>query len=195
MSAEDIKFPPRERRSSRQFEVPPWEQDQFEELQHKLAAEQPAAPPAAPSPDSGPVPEEAPGSTADATATEPTHATPAPPERPRGPDWADSVEDVFGATSEGAKSGTGALDDTAMSAMLAQLAVQEESGEKSVRVVSIVSGALLVLIGCVLIIWAVAAFVASRRAGAVGTFGGIVLMMFGAGFVAGGVWIGTKHLR
>ena len=188
MSAEDIKFPPAERRSSRRFEVPPWEQDQFEELQRKRAAE-PASPPA---PTPAPTPDEAPADATGAAAAGPAPGSPAPAPSD---DWADSAEGAFGNASGDAGQRAGGVDDRAMNAMLAELAVQEESGEKSVKVISIVSGALLVVIGCVLIVWAVAAFVASRRAGAVGTFGGMVLMMFGAGFVAGGVWIGTKHLR
>ena len=192
MSAEDIKFPPAERRSSRRFEVPPWEQDQFEELQRKRGAEPPLAEPPVPRSDSTLTPDEAPADVAGAAAAGPE---PGSPEPAPGDDWADSAEGAFGNASGDAGQRAGGVDDRAMNAMLAELAVQEESGEKSVKVISIVSGALLVVIGCVLLVWAVAAFVASRRAGAVGTFGGMVLMMFGAGFVAGGVWIGTKHLR
>ena len=187
MSAEEIKFPPAERRTSRQFEVPPWERDKFEELQQRRAAEQAARAAEAVEEVQAEAPEAVPGE------------TPASPEeRPAAPgeDWADSAQGAFGEARQGAASvAGGGVDDRVADAMLAELAAEEESGAKSVKVVNIASGAVLAVIGCVLIIWGVAAFVAARRAGAVGVFGGIVLLMFGIGFVAGGVWIGTKNLR
>ena len=167
-----MRFPPTERRDTRRFEVPPWEQKQFEELQEHRASEhsvdqqyEPEHPAAAPQ-DGTAQREQLPR--ADEPKPEPASNAPSPEKETEGP---------------------------AFDAMLAQLAAQEQTGTKSVETVSIVSGALLVVIGCVLVVWAVAAFVASRRAGAVGAFGGAVLLLFGAGFVAGGIWTGTKHLR
>jgi len=173
VSAEEIKFPPAERRDARRFEAPPWEQKQFEELEERRDAERAAEP-------REPAPEPAAASAEGAEAV--------PVAEPAAGRAAQGVEAAEPATQDGAV-------DAELEAMLAQLAVEEESGAKSVAIVGIASGALLAVIGCVLIIWGVAAFVAIRRAGAVGAFGGAVLLLFGAGFVVGGVWIGTRHLR
>lgn len=180
MSAEEIKFPPAERRDVRRFEAPPWERKQFEELEERRAAQQAAEPP-----ESTPEP-------ADATAERP-EAIPA--EQAAGGSAPEPVPEVAaGDATAPEPASEGGADDAEFGAMLAQLAVEEESGTKSFKTISIVSGVLLALIGCVMVVWGVAALVA-KRAGAVGVSGGAVLLLFGAGFVAGGAWIGTKHLR
>jgi len=61
--------------------------------------------------------------------------------------------------------------------------------------VAIASAIVLGSIGGVLIIWAMAAMVGSQKSGATGAVGGLVLLVFGAGFVFGALWLAYRTLR
>jgi len=56
-------------------------------------------------------------------------------------------------------------------------------------------GAGMVAFGAVFLIWGMAALVAARRVGAIGMLGGSVLLLFGAGFVVGGLYVVARNLR
>jgi len=189
VSAEDIKFPPAEKREARRFEVPPWEQDRFEQLREEREAQEAAA---AASTRGLPATEEAAGS------AEPKAELGPESEREGERVLVPPVSPVPTPVDTTAASGTvpdTKVDEAAMDTMLAQLAVQEETSTRPIETVGLIAAVILTAIGCVLVVWAMAGFVIARRAGFVGVFGGAVLMAFGAGFVAGGIWIGMKNLR
>jgi len=183
-----------QRREAKRFEPPPWEKEAFDELQRKRAEEEQAAellraheatrqetheveppPPSVEAEGAEPVPPSG-------GAVEP------PGDTPEG-----KVTDVQ--LVQPAGTAKAAADDPRVVEMLAGLAVEEPPVHKGFWKVAIASAIVLGAIGGVLIIWAMAAFVGAQKSGATGVIGGGVLLVFGAGFVFGALWLAVRTLR
>ena len=184
MADAGFDFRPVSRHEAKRFEPPPWEQDQFEELARKRAEAEVQA-------------------DADAAAEVLTEDRTAPALEQQAvsgsaaaiegePDAAARQQEALvpSAAAEGDR-----LDEARVTEMLAQLASEEPPAAKAFWKTSVVVGTGMVVFGAVFLIWGVAAVVAARKTGAVGMFGGSVLMLFGAGFVFGGLYVVVKNLR
>jgi hypothetical protein len=79
--------------------------------------------------------------------------------------------------------------------MLASLSAEEPTSYEGLWRAAIVASILLGAIGAVLIVWSMAALVGARRSGAIGVTGGLILLLFGAGFVTGALWLTVRTLR
>ncbi|TLM92773.1 MAG: hypothetical protein FDZ75_05790 [Actinobacteria bacterium] len=166
---------PAERREPKKFEPPPWEAEAFERRARELeqAAEELQAEVGAPSVQAAEEP----------AAQEPQAAEPAvTTERPAQPE-------------PEAKPEAGKLDERRVIAMLAELREEEPSDTKIVTNVSYAVALVLGAFGLVLVVWAMAAFVAARRTGALGTTGGTILLGFGGLFVGTAIWLAVRTLR
>jgi hypothetical protein len=60
---------------------------------------------------------------------------------------------------------------------------------------SLAAGAVLVLVGAVIVVWGGVALAASSRTGPLGSLGGGILVVFGLGFLGVGGWIAVRTLR
>lgn len=166
-----------ERRESKQFIVPPWEQDAFEELQRKKQEE---------------------GSAEDLTEAiaelaEPTDAV--VPLDAVAPQVAAQVVRVDAGKGGAAKTGP---SEAEVVELLANLAAAEPSVEKEMGLIRLVTALMLGPVGMVLLIWGMAGFVKASAAGpglfavklAAGT-----MIVFGAGFIVGATWLVYRYLR
>lgn len=185
MADDGFDFHTPERREAKQFEPPPWEREAFEELERKRADQEVGQRP--------PVDQAAAGA---------TQAPPDAPEREveRGPVSEAAVGQGVAAGraaqpgSEDAPVGP-TLDEARVTEMLAGLSAEEPRSAEGLWRAAIGSAIVLGAIGVVLVVWAIAAIVSARRSGAVGLTGGLILLFFGAGFVAGALWLTVRTLR
>jgi len=192
-----------QRREAKRFEPPPWEREAFEELQRKRAEEELAAEllrSHQATQGAGPQAEQA-----SEEASTPT-VEPAVMEVTASGDTAKAAEEAPGAEDADVQleqpAGGGKApgrkpqaEDPRVVEMLAGLAVEEPPVHKGFWKVAIASAIVLGAIGGVLIIWAMAAFVGAQKTGATGVIGGGVLLVFGAGFVFGALWLAVRTLR
>jgi len=90
----------------------------------------------------------------------------------------------------------GALDERRVTEMLADLAAEEPKVDAHAWKVALGSAIVSAAIGGVLIVWATAAMAAAGKSGsATGRLGGLILLVFGAGFVFGALWLALRTLR
>ena len=87
------------------------------------------------------------------------------------------------------------LDDKKVAAMLIDLKVEEPPAMREVWKVAMVAATLVGVIGAVLVMWGTAALVTAKRTGQIGLFGGVVLLLFGAGFIGAALWLAERTLR
>lgn len=186
MSDQSFDFgPPPPRREPRQFEPPPWEREQFErhkreqaerDAQEKLLAEQEAARAA-----EQPV----------AQGAEPEHATAGPMP---GPASAPEVAAGSGQSPTAPSEAKRAVDEKEVALLMIGLRAEESPVLEGAWVVNVVAGAVVALVGLASSIWGVAAM-ARKGMPVAGTFGGLVLLTFGLGFLGLGGWLVFKALR
>lgn len=189
MGDEGFDFGGAKRREAKRFEPPPWEKDAFEELERKRAEEAQAAEALRAK------------ELADRTAAE--EAGPATTERAAAPaDASSAIEPEAGKSerqashpAEAGGEAAGELDDKQVAEMLAGLAAEEAPVASKAWMVAIASSIVIGAIGGMLIIWAMAALVSSPDSGATGMIAGMVLLVFGAGFVFGALWLAVRTLR
>jgi hypothetical protein len=171
VSDQDFNFaPPPPRRERKDFEPPPWEKHLFEQLAKEQEQKQEPVEPAEPlpTPEAEPVVEE-PSAVVDSSAT--------------GDDESD----------EGPR-----IDEVQLAAMMFELRAEEVPATQMYARATLVAGAVLLLIGIVMVIWSfVMIMVALRRAdqGRTGVFVGMTVLVFGAGFAGTGAWFMFKTLR
>jgi hypothetical protein len=168
MDEQGFDFRPGERRDPKPFEPPPWEKAAFEELRQKLP--QPSEKTEVP--DGG----------------EQTQTTP-----PIG--LAGGTTNARPASSDEATGTTAAVDDAMVIEMLSELSAEEPAQPKGLFAVGFGAGLVLVAIGGVMIVWAMAAVLSSRQTGWVGQWSGAGLGIFGAFFVGMGVWMLYRTLK
>lgn len=172
----DFRPQPERREVKKQFEPPPWEREAFEEMQRRKAEQ--AKQPVAAEADQESVADQRP---------EPLEARPAP-------EIAGSAQAESEPEDGQAQRGTG-LDDATVIELMAGLAAEDPPAEHSYFGVAMGASLFLAALGAVLLIWGVAALVGARVTGAVGTFAGTGLGLFGAGFLAGGIWMAYQALK
>jgi hypothetical protein len=166
----DFDFrPPPERREPKQFQPPPWEEGAFQQLQKDRGYEEPAAEERAPAEKSEPAAEARPAEAAKAPVAE----------KP--------------ATAE--KDAAAKLDEAAMIEMFARLSEEDPPATKSVFKVAIGSAMVLFAVGGMMLVWAMAALVAARRAGTFALLTAFTLALFGIGFMAAGWWLVQKAMK
>ncbi len=174
MGDKDFNFtPPSRREAKKAFEPPPWEQDQFEELARRKAAEKEAA--------------EAP----EGLTAAPVGATEPPP-----PATA-AVEAVAGAASPVGEieAHDGPDEDPRIEAMLLGLKNEEPQFGTQMWKFALAAAAVLAAVGAVILVWGVYAVATAARTGPLGSLGGSVLVMFGFVFAGIGGWIAFRTLR
>jgi hypothetical protein len=175
----DIHFPPGQRRDKPKFEPPPWERDQFEELAKRKQEIEPESPQA-----SDGVP---------------------PFEEPRekvNPDAPPSVEQTVVVTNDEGEPETATqvaekpgLDPKRMELLMLELRSEEPQLQGTYWKISAASGALSALIGIVVTMWGLVSLVTVRRGSTAPGFMAAVLVVFGIGFIAIGVWVIFRTLR
>lgn len=160
------------KREARQFEVPPWERDQFEALQKRREEDAPQAP-------EQPIAEEQQSSPTAASETEELLIVPGPKAAPQ-----PAVQ----------KAKPAAVPDAEVDAMLAALQAQEPTVDEHLKPVTVFASAIAMLLGVSMFAWGLFALMRAQKTmvSVIGAF--IVLGMgvvFGAtGFLAG--WRATN---
>jgi uncharacterized membrane protein len=162
------------KREARQFEPPPWEREQFEELERQRQARQPAE---APEPAEAAAPEPAqvaaePVAVTAAGGPEPTAAMPA------------------GGPGEAAEAPEGPSDER-VQAMLLQLAAEEPTVRADVKVVGTGASIALMLVGVSMLAFAFVGFLRTRGS-AQGAIGSLILLVIGVMIAVVGVWLGMR---
>lgn len=87
------------------------------------------------------------------------------------------------------------LDERQIAAMLIDLRVEEPPAMREVWKVAMVAAVIVGVVGIVFIMWGIAALATARRTGQIGLFGGVVLLLFGAGFIGAALWLAERTLR
>ncbi len=172
MGDDGFDFHRPQRRESKRFEPPPWEQEAFEELQKKRADD--SAEPSVEQPAPAPEPVEV---VQREEVVAPVAAQP-------------PVEKKAQETAP-AK----VVPDAKVLEMLALLAEEEPRETGTLWKVAIAAALMLFCLGVVMVIWGMAAIVGSKSSGATGVTGGSILLMFGAGFIGAAAWLVVRTLR
>lgn len=183
MGDDEFRVPPANRREARRFEPPPWEADAFKELELKRAVEDAQDDPeieAAVAAAVGPEPEEA-------------QAGPAVREAAENEPAAQVTRPAPGVSPAGEAVRKGELDEEHFASLMARLR-DEEPSAANYWIAWAVVGFLMIVLGAVIMVWAMAAFM-KPDAGQVGTTGGSILLLFGAGFIGGGAWFIYRGLK
>ncbi len=186
------EFRPKERRETKSFVPPPWEREQFEELARQRAeqeAEQARAEAeeaearAAMEAQAAAVAAATPGTqAAGEMAAAVSGAMPAPQVEP-------ALADVTPPSREGGP------DEAQLAEMLSGLASEEPSATAGVWKMNVAIGGVIVALGIAMLVWAGLGLASAGTSGIAGVFGGSVLLVFGLGFVGGGVYVVVKNLR
>jgi len=172
------------RRTPKNFEPPPWERDQFEELAKRREEVRKEA-----------ELEAALGELqAQAAEEHPQQPVVPAPEAQAAPAGQGAPDSPVSARENGADQEGSGLDERLLDAMFVQLRAEEHEREGSLWKVGLVFSAVSALIGSVLVVWGIAALV---RAGSetAGMIGGITLLMFGGLFVGVGAWMAARGLK
>jgi hypothetical protein len=171
VSDQDFNFaPPPPRRERKDFEPPPWEKHLFEQLAREQEQAQEVA-----------------------VADEPvsTPEVPTVVEEPH--EVAKPAPSAGGELEEEPR-----INEVQLAAMMFELRAEEAPATQMYARTTLVAGAVLLLIGVVMVIWSfVMIVVALRRAdqGRTGVFVGMTVLVFGAGFAGTGAWFVFKTLR
>ena len=189
MADEGFNFRPVERREAKKFEPPPWERDQFDQLERQRAEREAVAAREAEAARAQAEADAAWAAAEAAAAAEDADTRPAS-EAPLAADAA--VPQVAEVPAAG---GHAATDERQVERMLAELAAEEPASARSYWKTNVIVGSGLVIFGSVFLIWGIAGLVAAKGAGVAGMLGGTVMLIFGAGFVFGGMYVVVKNLR
>ena len=109
-----------------------------------------------------------------------------------------AAEDDPSPGDDGAKAEKPQLDEVQVAAMMFELRAEEVPAARMYARATLVAGALLLLVGIVMVIWSfVMIAVALRRPeqGRAGVYVGMMVLVFGAGFAGTGAWFVFKTLR
>ena len=176
--------PPRRERKT--FEPPPWEHDQYEDRARKQGEEAPVE---------TEVLNAQPPITGDATAVNACGRAAENEPLGVGPEVLkkDTAAQQAAAREEGQTPNS--LNERKVAAMLIDLQVEEPPALREVWKVAMVAAMVVGVIGAVLVMWGVAALVMAPKTGQIGLIGGLVLLLFGAGFIGGGLWLAERTLR
>lgn len=163
-------------REPRRFEPPPWEREQFEELERKLAERERAAA------------QELESETAQGDIPEPAQPQEAEPEPPG-----------EAAPKADAQRGAPIADRPAASSEIETmfLALKAEEGRSGGGIwkLGIAAGVFVGTIGVMLVIWGTVAMARSQGHGPVGTMGAMIMSLMGGLFIGLAAWMGLRSLR
>ena len=164
-----------DKRHPRGFEPPPWEREQFEELEQRRTEQ-------------GPAPEEVPAEEApEPSAEQPAEADTPSPAAPESE--AEPASDAKGDAGPG-----GEIDEAKANELLAGLRAEEPTSAQF-RWAGIAGAVFLGMIGAVLMIWGMGALQATQGKGTQGWLGAAGTIIFGAGFIAIAGWVVYKNLQ
>ncbi|MDY0087672.1 MAG: hypothetical protein RBS78_03890 [Coriobacteriia bacterium] len=156
---------------SKRFEPPPWEREQFEELERKLAQRARAAE------------QSAEVEVADAGERgEDARRRESPPSEPPTPEKED------GATTSRAR---GAEIET----MLMALKAEEGPAAGEVWKLGLTASAFVCAVGVMLVIWGTVALARTQGRGATGTIGAMIMSLMGGLFIGLAAWMGLRSLK
>jgi len=79
--------------------------------------------------------------------------------------------------------------------MLVQLSMQESDSGKELRTVSLLSSLFLGAVGLMMVVWGVVATVRTAQAGVAGATGGLILIVFGGGFIGIAAWTAIRYTK
>lgn len=154
------------RREAGKFEPPPWEREQFEELQ-RLRAEQESVQRAEETEEQTPVPE---------VSEESARA-----ERP---------EAGAGAVIDGP-----GVDESEAERMLTMLSIEEPPAHRGFWRFGVAASAFLAVVGGVLMIWGIVGLMRTIGSGPAGVLGGAIMITMGAGLISLGAWTAYRSLQ
>lgn len=185
MGDDEFRVPPANRREARRFEPPPWEADAFKELELKRAVEGAQDDP------------EIEAAVAAAVNEVPDEQPVVPPVRVVPEDEPAAAQQAAAPAPAAVPAGEAArkaeLDEEHFASLMARLR-DEEPSAANYWIAWVVVGFLMMVLGAVMLIWAMAAYM-KPDAGQVGTTGGSILLLFGAGFIGGGAWFIYRGLK
>lgn len=181
MADKGFQMPPSQRREPKQFEPPPWERDAFEELQRRREEEGATA-----------VGDECP--TAEEEGGRPTEDVDAAVSKPVTRPEQDASAATGNVPPQGSV-GSDELNESMVEAMLLQLAAEEPREDRAISTVQLWVSIALYGLAVPLIIWGMAALVGARETGMTGMVSGFVLLVFGAGSIAGAIYLTVKSLQ
>jgi hypothetical protein len=184
--------PPPPRRQPREFEPPPWEKDQFEQLARERAEQERIERDAAlaAQAEAEKVTSE-PSAEADAGAGEQVAQDGLPQS-----DDSEGVAETATAGVEHQPAGEPrvVLDERQVELLLMGLREEEPETLAGLWLVSSVAGVVVVVVGLAISVWGTAAML-NGSLGSTGKFGGTVLVVFGLAFVGVGGWLVYRALR
>lgn len=185
LSDQDFNFsPPPERREAKTFEPPPWERDQFDELQRRRA-EQPAT-------DAGAEAASAAPAVAPQTVAQP--AIRIPEVIPETAEQAEGTAAAVAAVAP-AQSVKPEVDERRVAELMFRLRAQEPPAFSDAWKYGMAAAFVSAVFGLMLVVWAIVVLVNMKRTGVTGAFGGAVMMFFGAGLTGVGAWLAVRILR
>lgn len=79
--------------------------------------------------------------------------------------------------------------------MLVQLSMEEADSGKELRTVSLLSSIFLGSVGLMMVVWGVVATVRTAQAGVAGATGGLILIVFGGGFLGIAAWTAIRYTK
>jgi hypothetical protein len=175
-----------DKRQPRGFEPPPWEQEQFNELQRQRAEREAAEAEV----------EGAEAEAAEAGAAEQPAPKPVATEEPvaPAPAGAEAGAEPQAAGDDGEKKADVTVDDGRMTELMAGLKAEEPGSAKFYWLGNAMAIGLA-LIGAVLMIWGIVALQATAGKGMQGSLGATVMIIFGAGFIAIAGWVIYRNLQ
>ncbi len=189
------EFKPVERREAKRFEPPPWERDQFEELARQRAEQEAEQARLQAEAQAALAQEQA--AAAERTMQQPLEPAPGAVSAAQTID-AETVADDNAPPAAGSPTTMAEVsgpEEAQLTEMLAGLAQEEPPAAEAYWKVNVAIGSVVVVIGLMFVVWAVTALVGAAKSGVVGVFGGSVLLIFGVGFMGGGVYVVVKNLR
>lgn len=166
------------RREAKGFEPPPWEQEQFEELQRRRAEERAAR--------------EA------ETESEPRAPALAPTEQAqeaRQEEGAGARAEEATTASAGSAEDGPQLDDKVAARMLAELSAEEPRANRGFWRIGLASSASVIVLGAVLMIWGIVGLMRTMNSGPTGVMGGLILIIMGVSFISMGAWTAYRSLQ
>lgn len=155
-----------DKRPPKQFEPPPWERPQFEELQKARRAEQD-----------------------DAQISEEISRIAEPEAVPTAP----TPQAVPTATT---KPASGPKDeDPAVIEMLARLSAEEPPPSDAIWRVGLLSSLIVASLGVMMLVWGIIGLASTASQSPAGRMGGVILMTFGVGFIGLAAWMTDRSLK
>ncbi|MDP2400729.1 MAG: hypothetical protein Q8M66_02010 [Actinomycetota bacterium] len=168
-----------DKRPAKQFEPPPWERSQFEELQKSRRAEE----------DDAHIEQEISRITEDSETNARTELS------------AQSAAVVTAASSDAvpitpAPPVSEPTDvDPAVLEMLVKLSAEEPPPSEAIWKVGLLSSLTVASLGVMMLVWGIIGLVSAASESPAGRMGGVILMTFGAGFIGLAAWMTNRSLK